>query len=122
SKWEKLAAEKEERAKLKKGKTSGAHPEDVVGTPMKVPPTPGDPPNLSDLHLGTNTAQAGKDFQSDVGVRKFKIHARGASYEEYEQAITSPWSQSPAPSPAIRSDPNENPFFTSSKVDEESFN
>lgn len=43
-------------------------------------------------------------------------------YEEYEQAPLSPWSQSPAPSPAVRSDPKENPFFTDAMVDEESFN
>lgn len=43
-------------------------------------------------------------------------------YEEYEQAPPSPWSQSPAPSPAVRPDPKENPFFTDAMVDEESFN
>ncbi|KAM7208643.1 hypothetical protein V8F20_001066 [Naviculisporaceae sp. PSN 640] len=43
-------------------------------------------------------------------------------YEEYEQTPPSPWSQSPAPSPAVRQDPNENPFFTDAMVDEESFN
>ncbi|KAI5863378.1 hypothetical protein GGS23DRAFT_530178 [Durotheca rogersii] len=43
-------------------------------------------------------------------------------YEEYEQAPPSPWSQSPAPSPAVRADPSENPFFRDAVVDEESFN
>lgn len=43
-------------------------------------------------------------------------------YEEYEQAPPSPWSQSPAPSPAVRADPKENPFFTDAMVDEDSFN
>ncbi|KAK3314993.1 hypothetical protein B0H66DRAFT_482174 [Apodospora peruviana] len=43
-------------------------------------------------------------------------------YEEYEQAPPSPWSQSPAPSPAVRADPSENPFFTDATVDEDSFN
>ncbi|KAG7115049.1 Peroxide stress-activated histidine kinase mak1 like protein [Verticillium longisporum] len=43
-------------------------------------------------------------------------------YEEYEQAPPSPWSQSPAPSPAIRSDTKENPFFADAMVDEDSFN
>ncbi|KAK3304244.1 uncharacterized protein B0T15DRAFT_512426 [Chaetomium strumarium] len=43
-------------------------------------------------------------------------------YEEYEQAPPSPWSQSPAPSPAVRTDTAENPFFTDAMVDEESFN
>lgn len=44
------------------------------------------------------------------------------TYEEYEQAPPSPWSQSPAPSPAIRADPKDNPFFTDAMVDESSFN
>jgi signal transduction histidine kinase/CheY-like chemotaxis protein len=43
-------------------------------------------------------------------------------FEEFEQAPPSPWSQSPAPSPAVRADPAENPFFTDAMVDEESFN
>ncbi|KAI1761700.1 hypothetical protein GGR53DRAFT_459877 [Hypoxylon sp. FL1150] len=43
-------------------------------------------------------------------------------FEEYEQTPPSPWSQSPAPSPAVRADPSENPFFTDAMVDEESFN
>lgn len=43
-------------------------------------------------------------------------------YEEFEQAPPSPWSQSPAPSPAVRSDPKENPFFSDAMVDEDSFN
>lgn len=43
------------------------------------------------------------------------------TYEEYEQAPPSPWSQSPAPSPAIRADPKDNPFFTDAMVDESSF-
>ena len=43
-------------------------------------------------------------------------------YEEYEQTPPSPWSQSPAPSPAVRADPKENPFFTDAMVDEDSFN
>ncbi|KAI0518186.1 hsp90-like protein [Xylaria bambusicola] len=44
-------------------------------------------------------------------------------FEEFEQAPPSPWSQSPAPSPAVRADPTENPFFTDAAVlDEGSFN
>ena len=43
-------------------------------------------------------------------------------YEEYEQFPSSPWAQSPAPSPAIQNDPTENPFFTTGNVDEETFN
>ncbi|WZH46071.1 putative histidine kinase HHK2p [Fusarium acuminatum] len=47
---------------------------------------------------------------------------RTPKYEEFEQAPPSPWSQSPAPSPALRADPKENPFFTDAMVDEDSFN
>ncbi|KAF8863960.1 hypothetical protein BDZ45DRAFT_583049 [Acephala macrosclerotiorum] len=45
-------------------------------------------------------------------------------YEEYEQAPPSPWSQSPAPSPAVRVETAENPFFANinAPVDEETFN
>ncbi len=43
-------------------------------------------------------------------------------YEEYEQTPPSPWSQSPAPSPAVRAETSENPFFMNAPVDEESFN
>ncbi|KKZ66052.1 hypothetical protein EMCG_08190 [[Emmonsia] crescens] len=44
------------------------------------------------------------------------------SYEEYEQIPQSPWSQSPALSPAPRSNPKQNPFFnSSSRVDEDAF-
>ncbi|EON67880.1 hypothetical protein W97_07377 [Coniosporium apollinis CBS 100218] len=44
------------------------------------------------------------------------------SYQEYEQFPSSPWAQSPAPSPAIQADPEDNPFFATTNVDEESFN
>lgn len=58
------------------------------------------------------------------------IHIQGAAvpplplprYEEYEQTPPSPWSQSPAPSPAIRAETTDNPFFANSTVDEETFN
>lgn len=46
-------------------------------------------------------------------------------YEEYEQYPTSPWAQSPAPSPAIQNDAEANPFFATnatSNVDEDTFN
>lgn len=43
-------------------------------------------------------------------------------YEEYEQYPSSPWAQSPAPSPAIQNDADANPFFVTGSVDEETFN
>lgn len=42
-------------------------------------------------------------------------------YDEYEQVPPSPWSQSPAPSPAPRTHAEQNPFFTSHTVDESAF-
>lgn len=42
-------------------------------------------------------------------------------YEDYEQIPASPWSQSPAPSPAVHADPEANPFFVDAPVDEEAF-
>ncbi|KAH6673203.1 hypothetical protein B0J14DRAFT_482407 [Halenospora varia] len=44
-----------------------------------------------------------------------------ARYEEYEQGPASPWSQSPAPSPAVRAETEENPFFANATIDEECF-
>ncbi len=43
-------------------------------------------------------------------------------YEEYEQFPSSPWAQSPAPSPAIQNDADANPFFTMGRIDEDTFN
>jgi len=43
-------------------------------------------------------------------------------YDEYEQTPPSPWAQSPAPSPAVRAETGENPFFVNAPIDEETFN
>ena len=44
-------------------------------------------------------------------------------YDEYEQHPASPWTQSPAPSPAIQSDEDQNPFFANEEEQvEDSFN
>ena len=43
------------------------------------------------------------------------------AYEDYEQVPASPWSQSPAPSPAVQADPNVNPFFADASIDEDAF-
>ena len=56
-------------------------------------------------------------YTQDLGIDPSNLR-----YEEHEQAPPSPWSQSPAPSPAVRADPNENPFFADARIDEESFN
>ncbi|MCJ1403096.1 hypothetical protein MMC11_006319 [Xylographa trunciseda] len=44
-----------------------------------------------------------------------------AAYDDYEQVPASPWSQSPAPSPAAQADPEQNPFFVQGLIDEDSF-
>ncbi|KAI9873359.1 MAG: hypothetical protein M1830_000503, partial [Pleopsidium flavum] len=49
------------------------------------------------------------------------ISSQTLAYEDYEQVPASPWSQSPAPSPAIRGDEEENPFFKTATVDEDAF-
>lgn len=45
------------------------------------------------------------------------------AFDEFEQPEPSPWSQSPAPSPAARPDPTESPFFVqpSASIDETAF-
>ncbi|KAF2807996.1 uncharacterized protein BDZ99DRAFT_489542 [Mytilinidion resinicola] len=44
-------------------------------------------------------------------------------YEEYEQFPSSPWAQSPAPSPAIQTDSSDNPFFAAeTNVEDDTFN
>ena len=48
--------------------------------------------------------------------------ARLPRYEEYEQGPPSPWARSPTPSPAVRAETGENPFFANTTVDEETFN
>jgi hypothetical protein len=60
----------------------------------------------------------GKVRHARNSTQEFAVPAR---YEEYEQGPPSPWSQSPAPSPAVRAETTENPFFANQTIDEESF-
>ncbi|KAF1945675.1 autoinducer 2 sensor kinase/phosphatase-like protein luxQ [Clathrospora elynae] len=57
--------------------------------------------------------------RATLGVNDPRLQPR---YEEYEQFPSSPWAQSPAPSPAIQNDADDNPFFATGNVDEETFN
>ncbi|PYI10271.1 sensor histidine kinase/response regulator [Aspergillus sclerotiicarbonarius CBS 121057] len=50
-----------------------------------------------------------------------QAHRSMEFFDEYEQIPPSPWSQSPAPSPAPRAHAEQNPFFVSHAVDEEAF-
>lgn len=61
-------------------------------------------------------------LSSKIGSVEHGDHRLQPRYEEYEQFPSSPWAQSPAPSPAIQNDPSENPFFARGNVDEDTFN
>jgi PAS domain S-box-containing protein len=70
------------------------------------------------------TSDKGKSLPSSSSAhrRDDDVPLLAARYEEYEQGPSSPWSQSPAPSPAVRAETDENPFFANtSTVDEETF-
>ncbi|KAK6503675.1 hypothetical protein TWF481_008678 [Arthrobotrys musiformis] len=117
TKWERLAARKEEKARLQDQKKA-------VDPTAAVEPQP--PPKSKRKRFPFPCVE---DFQlryKDTIRPKSPTGGGGGgghpAFEEFEQAVSSPWSQSPAPSPAIRADPSENPFFAPAKVDEECFN
>ncbi|KAF3935114.1 hypothetical protein ABW19_dt0207835 [Dactylella cylindrospora] len=124
TKWERLAAQKEEKARLREQRAAEKK-EDAI------PPTPGTGPGEAIAAIPGIKTKSRKRFPFPV-VEDFQLRykdsirqaspTRGPHFEEFEQAVSSPWSQSPAPSPAIRADPTENPFFQPAKVDEECFN
>lgn len=66
---------------------------------------------------GSSISNSGASTK-DEGVNR---PPRAPTYEDYEQIPASPWSQSPAPSPAVQADPEANPFFVDAPVDEEAF-
>ncbi|KAH8725526.1 hypothetical protein GQ44DRAFT_615747 [Phaeosphaeriaceae sp. PMI808] len=74
------------------------------------------PPVVHDAAIGQSRTTRAHSNPSAGDVR---LRSR---YEEYEQYPSSPWAQSPAPSPAIQNDPDSNPFFSTARVDEETFN
>ena len=96
------------------------------------------PESRSSSGMGLNETETEAAVRDPVGSRGDKSNAPGnkstltvpdhgpslqREYEEYEQPPTSPWSQSPAPSPAIQADEEANPFFTSGTQQvEDSFN
>ncbi|CAG8616211.1 9287_t:CDS:2, partial [Racocetra fulgida] len=78
-----------------------------------------DTPCLNNLEEGQ-----GNYFQDDLFdiEKSSSYHHRLSDYEEFEQQQPSPWSQSPAPSPAV-TDLNCNPFFQAiPEIDDEAFN
>jgi signal transduction histidine kinase len=79
--------------------------------------------------LGGNKSsrRSSRSARSQVSEKGMSVSAEEAPaqaprYEEYEQAPPSPWAQSPAPSPAVRAETGENPFFANTTIDEETFN
>jgi signal transduction histidine kinase len=86
--------------------TDFAHPWNEM---VQITPTVDSPE--SSLNQGTNPAP----FPSSLGPLRLR------NYDEYEQIPQSPWSQSPAPSPAPRTHADQNPFFTNHSVDEGAF-
>lgn len=95
--------------------------EDLVG---KERPEESKPPVE---RVGGPGSEAQNSAKSQAGLVPKSVSLGGTlglrpRYEEYEQYPASPWAQSPAPSPAIQNDADANPFFTSSNVDEETFN
>lgn len=109
-------------------------PTPKAGEPNKKPSKPSRSESTSKrsalfgASTGSHNTSRGKTSSTDKGkgvtVRLEEDEPRPPTpkYEEYEQAPPSPWAQSPAPSPAVRTDTKENPFFTDATVDEESFN
>ncbi|KAK3080254.1 hypothetical protein LTS18_002738, partial [Coniosporium uncinatum] len=91
--------------------TSSESEPDTQKPRAKLPRTRRDDPRF-------RTEKAGK-----LSADYFSAKKSSTQYEEYEQFPSSPWAQSPAPSPAIQADPSDNPFFAASpNVDEDSFN
>jgi len=70
----------------------------------------------------SHTSDKGKSTPAPLRTFDEPPSPRAQRYEEYEQAPPSPWAQSPAPSPAIRAETGENPFFGNAVIDEETFN
>ncbi|PNS17575.1 Peroxide stress-activated histidine kinase mak1 [Sphaceloma murrayae] len=69
-------------------------------------------------HLQKTPAKTSLPYRSIFSTTDSSTQRRGSAYEEYEQQPPSPWSQSPAPSPAIQADPDENPFFAGDSVED----
>ncbi|EEP82381.1 hypothetical protein UREG_07246 [Uncinocarpus reesii 1704] len=100
------------------------HKDIIQHTPRDEHPTKASAPHSSML--------ARRPSQNRTGMAKAPLSVLGEdvqseyvptteAYEEYEQMPQSPWSQSPAPSPAPLAKPDENPFFTNPVVDEDAF-
>jgi PAS domain S-box-containing protein len=82
------------------------------------PPPPPPPPQAQSTSKASQTLGNPRTLFSQIDNNK----RRGSLFEEYEQYPPSPWAQSPAPSPAMQADPENNPFFIAEDSVEDSFN
>jgi PAS domain S-box-containing protein len=96
---------------------SASSSEDLNDKDRRDPPKPSVVPGTSFSQEPLKTAAALR--RQNLLADDIRLQPR---YEEYEQYPSSPWAQSPAPSPAIQNDPEDNPFFSVGRVDEETFN
>lgn len=80
------------------------------------------PSKSSAISMQKSPAKSSLPYRSFFSTMDSTAQRRGSAYEEYEQQPPSPWSQSPAPSPAIQADPDENPFFSGQDSVEDTFN
>lgn len=97
----------------------------VIQTPNdKVQNTPSTTPRVPELpHLPPRSTRTRSLSNPSAPIYQPQKHIPTSMeiYEEYEQVLPSPWSQSPAPSPAPRAHAEQNPFFTTHTVDETAF-
>ncbi|KAB8266325.1 hypothetical protein BDV32DRAFT_144046 [Aspergillus pseudonomiae] len=108
-----LTREYSENAAAKQSDGDIPTPEDVVQvTPTAEPVRPWNKEHTIRSRSASNPTASGL-HATRVPLMEF--------YDEYEQVPPSPWSQSPAPSPAPRAHAEQNPFFSSHTVDEGAF-
>ncbi|KAE8141056.1 hypothetical protein BDV38DRAFT_279505 [Aspergillus pseudotamarii] len=108
-----LTREYSENSAAKQSEGDVQTPEDVVQvTPTAEPVRPSNKEHAIRSRSVSNPAASGLHAPR-VPLMEF--------YDEYEQVPPSPWSQSPAPSPAPRAHAEQNPFFSSHTVDEGAF-
>ncbi|KAF2007696.1 autoinducer 2 sensor kinase/phosphatase-like protein luxQ [Amniculicola lignicola CBS 123094] len=95
----------------------------IAGKEDQSPKAPTRQPNIPSQEAHKTTTSRERPTLASRSTHANQVDTRlQPRYEEYEQYPSSPWAQSPAPSPAIQNDPSENPFFTPTTVDEDSFN
>ncbi|KAE8145918.1 hypothetical protein BDV25DRAFT_59390 [Aspergillus avenaceus] len=108
-----LTREYSENPAAKESRGDAQTPEDVV----QVTPT-AEPVRPAHQEHGTRSRSVSNPATSGFHATKVPLME---FYDEYEQVPPSPWSQSPAPSPAPRAHAEQNPFFASHTVDEDAF-